>query len=378
MKPIQIMTMLDLAQKARAAGKVFNPMFTGEAGLGKSEICQAWVKKQREKNPNFGFRDLRIAYMEAPDLIGLPEFAPDKKSGEVKTFHRQPDFWPTEGEGLILLEEPNRGTTGVMNCLMQLLTDRQVHNYKLPEGWIIAACVNPDQPGYDVNSMDVALRNRFEEFDVEFDHISFMDYIEKAGWNDSVVRFVGSGTWTYKTSEQIKEKGKYISPRTFSKLNAAEVAGAQDDRVTHRMISYSILGKDIGQSYHEFCYDNAPVTAQDLIKDKKAALKRLKDYCTEGQYQGDMVAMTVESVIKHYGGLAKDAKADQVNEDIMVEVAKIIPADQAVNLLRECGFKSAKGAITSYFKDFVKRHPDMAAILKSNLTLNRATGSPTK
>jgi chromosomal replication initiation ATPase DnaA len=53
MKPIQIMAMLDLALAARKAGKVFNPMFTGEAGLGKSEICQAWVKKQRQKNPVF-------------------------------------------------------------------------------------------------------------------------------------------------------------------------------------------------------------------------------------------------------------------------------------------------------------------------------------
>jgi hypothetical protein len=377
MKPIQIMAMLDLALAARKAGKIFNPMFTGEAGLGKSEICQAWVKKQRQRNPNFGFRDFRIAYMEAPDLIGLPEFA-DDKNGQRKTFHRTPDFWPTEGEGLLLLEEPNRGTTGVMNCLMQLLTDRKVHNYELPEGWIIAACVNPDQPGYDVNSMDVALRNRFDEFVVEFDHISFMDYIENAGWHDSVVRFVGSGQWTYKTSDQIKDKGTYISPRTFSKLNAVEVAGAQNDRQIHRMVAYSVLGKDIGQMYHEFCYDNAPVTAQDLIKDKKSALKRLKDYCTEGQYQGDMVAQTVESVIKHYGGLAKDAKADQINEDVMVEVAKIIPPDQAVNLLRECGFKAAKGQITTFFKDFVQRHPDMAQILKANLTLTRATGGSTK
>jgi len=383
MKPIQIMSMLDLAWEARKKGKNMNPMFTGEAGLGKSEICQAWVKKMRQTNPNFGFRDLRIAYMEAPDLIGLPEFQADPgvvgADGKplVRTKHRLPDFWPTEGEGLLLFEEPNRGTTGTMNCLMQILTDRKVHNYTLPDGWIMAACVNPDSAEYDVNAMDTALRNRFEEYEVEFEHLSFQEYIENSGWHPSVVNFVGSGIWTYKPSSQIKQGGRYISPRTFSKLNAAEIAGAQDNRVVHRMVVSSILGKEIGQAYHEFCYDQAPVTAQDLLKDKKQAIKRLEQYCSKEHYAGDMVAQTVESVVKHYGGLKKDCKADQVDEDTMVEVATIIPADQAVNLLRECGFKASKGQITTYFKEFIKRHPAMAQILKSNLTLNRATGKPT-
>jgi hypothetical protein len=120
MKPTSIFQILDLAQEARKKGEVFNPIFTGEAGLGKSQICQQWVKQQRKTDPNFGFIDLRIAYMEAPDLIGLPEneLAED---GIKVTSHYLPDFWPRNpnSRGLLLLEEPNRGTTGVMNCLIQ-------------------------------------------------------------------------------------------------------------------------------------------------------------------------------------------------------------------------------------------------------------------
>ncbi len=379
MKPSNIFAVLDLAYKARMQGRTINPMFTGEAGLGKSEITQAWVKKQRERNPNFGFVDLRIAYMEAPDLIGFPSEGVDK-NGLARTNHLLPEFWPTEGEGLILLEEPNRGTTGVMNCLMQALTDFKVHNYTLPPGWMFAACINPDSSEYDVNTMDAALKDRFVEFEVEFDHMSFIDFIEDKQWHESVRLFIGSGIWTYKDTKSIGKDGKYISPRTWSKVNAAEMAGLNTSRQLHRLTVQSILGKDIGNEYHKFCYDSAPVTAADLLKDKPAAIKRLVAQSDPQTYQGDMIAATVESIEKAYGGLAKDCKADQINEDLMAEVAKIIPADHAVNLIKNCGYKQSKGQITNFFKDFTKRHPSLVQVLKDNIKISRATGvdKPTK
>lgn len=379
MKPSNIFAVLDLAYKARLQGRTINPMFTGEAGLGKSEITQAWVAKQRERNPNFGFVDLRIAYMEAPDLIGFPDKDIDK-NGVARTSHLLPEFWPTEGEGLILLEEPNRGTTGVMNCLMQALTDFKVHNYTVPPGWMFAACINPDSSEYDVNTMDAALKDRFVEFEVEFDHMSFIDFIEAKQWHESTRMFVSSGIWTYKDTKSIGKDGKYISPRTWSKVNAAEMAGLNTSRQLHRLCVQSILGKDIGNEYHKFCYDSAPVTANDLLKDKSAAIKRLKLQSDPTTYQGDMIAATVESIEKQYGGLAKDCKVDQINEDIMAEVAKIIPADHAVNLIKQCGYKQSKGQITNFFKDFTKRHPDLVNVLKANIQISRATGvdKPTK
>jgi hypothetical protein len=373
MKPSNIFAVLDLAYQARLQGRTINPIFTGEAGLGKSEITQAWVKKQREKNSSFGFLDLRIAYMEAPDLIGFPSEGKDKNN-VGRTMHLLPEFWPTEGEGLILLEEPNRGTTGVMNCLMQLLTDFKVHNYTLPSGWMIAACINPDSSEYDVNTMDAALKDRFVEFEVEFDHMSFLDFINDSQWHDSVQMFVGSGIWTYKTTKEIGKDGKYISPRTWSKVNASEMAGVNKNRALHRLTVQSILGKDVGNEYHKFCYDSAPVTAADILKDRVAAFKRLVAQSDPSTYQGDMVAATVESIEKYYGGLKKDCKADQIDEDTMAEVAKVIPADHAVNLIKGCGYKQSKGQITNFFKEFTGRHPELVKILKDNIKISRATG----
>jgi hypothetical protein len=373
MKPSNISAILDTAVEARKQGQNFTPLFTGEAGLGKSQIVQQWVKRKREENPNFGFLDLRIAYMEAPDLIGFPKEL--EVGGKWRTIHCLPGFWPTEGEGLLLLEEPNRGTTGVMNCLMQLLTDFKVHEYELPKGWVIAACVNPESSEYDVNTMDAALKDRFEEFEVEYDPITFMDYVERADWHQNVQMFVKSGIWVYKTTKEIAKGGKYISPRTWSKVNSAEKAGASSNRSLHRIIVQSILGKDIGNEYHKFCFDSAPVTASDIVKNKEAAISRLITQSDPNSYQGDMIAATVESIEKNYGGLKKDCKPDQIDEDTMAEVAKIIPSDHAVNLIKACGYKQSKGQITTFFAEFTKRHPDLIKVLKDNIKVTRATST---
>ena len=377
MKVSRIFEIMDLAWKSRQLGDRFTPMFRGGAGLGKSEVVQQWVAKQRKRNPNFGFIDLRVAYYEAPDLVGYCSVL--EVNGVARSVFALPEIWPTEGEGLALFEEPNRGTTGVMNCLMQVLTDRQVGTkYKLPPGWMMAACVNPDDANYDVNAMDTALTDRFEIFDIEYDPNTFIHYIEDSKYDPCIVRFIKSGAWTYKSADSIAEKdgGKYISPRTWSKLNAAERAGCRDNRSLHRIVCQSILGKHVGNEYWKSCWDDAPVTAQDILNNPEVALSKLSDQCKPDQYQGDRIAVTVESIVQSYGGLSKadggECTDEQIDENLMAKIAMIIPSDQALVLIRECGYKSHRVHVSSFFRDFTKRHPECVSILKSNIRVNRA------
>ena len=360
MKPTQITTILDLAKKAREKGLKYVPLFAGEAGLGKSEVCQAWVKKQQETNPDFFFLDLRIAYLEGPDFVGLPKVTLTKH-GQERTSHILPEFWPTEGQGLVLIEEPNRGNSSVMNCLMQILTDRKIHNYTLPEGAIIASCINPDNTGYDVNSMDAALKNRFQIFDIKYDHKSFIEFMEKDGYHPNVINFVKSDIWQYKTSDELGEKGSYISPRSFSKLSTVELIGAaQTDTYFDNIVS--VLGDHVGREYHKFTTEMTPVMAKDLVLDEKAALKKLKKYCNTDSYKGDLVNLTIESLGEHYG---KEVEGKTIGEDLIVKVAMVIPKDQAVNLLEKVIVGKLEGQVK--LKAFVEKHPDLKEALVTNL-----------
>jgi hypothetical protein len=339
MNPQSITKILDLAKRARKKGLVLNPLFAGDAGLGKSFICQQWAEKQKETNPKFGFIDLRPAFYEGPDLIGFPEIREDAH-GRPRTYHNLPAFWPTEGEGLLLIEEVNRANPSTMNCLMQLLTDRKIGDYTLPEGWIIAGCIN-DGSGYDVNGMDTALTNRFEVYDIIYDskaHLEFLNYAKESNWHPSVIAFLNSGMWTYVKSESVGEKDKYISPRTLNKLNNIEQSGAQDDRELHFNAVAAILGSNVGKAYHTFVFEQRPVLVEELIKTPEEGLARLKQQSDPGIYRGDLIDVTIKSMIDH---MTKELETNPslkeftFPESTLLKVALIIPTDQSISLLEQ-------------------------------------------
>jgi hypothetical protein len=379
MNPEKIFEVLDLAKETRRMKKVFNPMFVGEAGIGKSEIIQQWVAKQREEDP-----DLRIAYYEGPDFVGYPHEYKDE-DGLTRMGHSLPHIWPTKGSGLLLLEEPNRGNQMIQNCLMQLTdSNRKVGpTYQLPEGWIIAAALNPEGAKYDVNNMDTALKNRFEEFEVDFNYQSFLTYIETTGWHRNVINFVKAG-WVYKKPDGIGKEGKYVSPRTLDRLNSIELAGASsspDKRNSHYVVALSILGKHLGNEYWKSCWDDAPVTALDILNDKEAAMKKLKDSMKTGNYAGDKISLTIDSIVEKFGGWYEGRKKDgkdwpheegTIDEATMAEVAQLVPSDLAINLIKGAAMKQQKGNIGEFFKEFTLRHPKCVALMRDNIKLSSA------
>lgn len=385
MRADKIPEILDLALVARSQGHIWNPLFVGEAGLGKSEITRQWVRKQQQQDPNFGFIDLRLAYYEGPDFVGYP--TEQMIDGVMRMVHALPEMWPTSGRGLILLEEPNRGNSMIMNCLMQILTDRAVGTkYLVPDGWVIAGAMNPEGAKYNVENMDTALADRFEIFEIEYDYQTFMNYVESSNWHPKVTTFLKSGIWVYKPSDTIAQGSKYISPRTFSKLNAAECAGASDNpnkRSMHLTVCQSILGKHIGHEYWKTCWDDAPVLATDIIQDLNKALEKLRRDSESGNtYAGDKVTMTVESIVSAYGGWfdgrknpdGSDFTKDNnlIDEPTMVAVAMIIPADQAINLIKGCAQKAHKAQVTSFLREFTKRNPQCLELIQSHIKLERA------
>jgi hypothetical protein len=373
MKPSRIHEILDLALTARKKGFMFNPNFISHAGIGKTEHIASWVAQKRLTNPNFVFISLRTAYCESPDFLGLPN--QEIIDGHKVTTHYTPEFWPRdpEAEGVIFIDEWTRSTTAVMNCLMSMTdSTRSIGpRYTLPKNIIIVGANNPESSDYDTNTADTALKDRFEHFEIEYDHNGFVDYMERNKWCDQIQTFVKSGAWVFKEPSAIGKDGKYLSPRTWSKLNSAHQSGAMDDRSLHRQICMSVLGKDIGGEFWKFVWTEAPVTAGDLIKDKKAALKKLKEQSSPTQYKGDYISITTESIVKHYGG--KTPKEGEISEELMVEVACVIPKDLSIQLLRDCGLKGHGGNVSNFFKEIQGKYPELVEALKANVKVNKAS-----
>lgn len=348
---------MDLARRARKNGFKWNPMFVGAPGVGKSEIVQQWCKQN-----SLPFIDLRLAYMEACDLIGFPSV--EKVNGRQVTAHNIPEFWPTEGEGVLLLEEPNRGNQSVLNACMQLLTDRKVHKYTLPEGWIIVSCINPeDDPTNDVNTMDTPLKDRFEFFYVNYDKQAFLEYMRENNYDDHIIMFVDSGAWQYSLPGNIKVPGaKYISPRTISKLNAAMKSDIPRDE--ELMVYQSVLGDITGKSFYTFKYEQNPVTYHDLVNRKKASLTKLKKFADPNNYLSGYIGITIRSIVEDGG-----AVDGGITDELLKEVLLTLPADQGPALLRELEFKRKDNGI---FERMLQKYPELKEYFQAVLSYKKA------
>jgi hypothetical protein len=151
----------------------------GAPGIGKSSI----VKKVAQDN-NLELIDLRISQLAPTDIRGLPyienrqaRFAP-------------PSFLPTEGKGIIFLDEANTASPSMMGIAQQLILDRQVGDYRVPESWFIVAAGNRAEDRAAVSQMPAPVANRFIHFNVEADLTSWKEYAIGLGVNEQIVSFL--------------------------------------------------------------------------------------------------------------------------------------------------------------------------------------------
>jgi len=154
-------------------------LLIGPTGVGKSE-CLAQAARQQEMK--FIVRDLSL--MEAPDLAGLPIVRKDEMS------YAAPSFLPRSGRGLMVFEELNRAPRHTQVPCLQLLTARCLNDYRLPDDWHVAAAINPDEDGYDVEPMDRALIARFVTMRVVPDVKSWLAWADRNTIDPAVQQYV--------------------------------------------------------------------------------------------------------------------------------------------------------------------------------------------
>lgn len=153
----------------------------GHKGIGKSEVV-----KQFAAEHNLDFIDIRLAYLEAQDIVGFPYR--DEATGRM--LFAAPDWLPLEGKGILFLDEINRARIDVLQAVFQLVRDREIGGitkngtpYRLPEGYSIVAAMNPDTPDgeYLVTQMDGSLYDRFVKVAVKAELSDFRRYVKTAG-----------------------------------------------------------------------------------------------------------------------------------------------------------------------------------------------------
>ncbi len=146
------------------------PLFLwGPPGVGKSQI----VKQAAEKT-GLEVRDVRAVLLDPVDLRGIPNITPEGLSRWCA-----PSFLPREGEGILFLDELNTAPPLVQAACYQLILDRKIGEYSLPDGWAVIAAGNRDKDRAVTHKMPSALANRFVHIDFTVDMDEWLKWAEK-------------------------------------------------------------------------------------------------------------------------------------------------------------------------------------------------------
>lgn len=196
-----IKRMLDVALAIKDSVMLWGPM-----GVGKSQGIAQWNEEkvaeyaeriangEKVKPWNPVMCDVRLSMKEPVDMVGVPIPVKDEKTGKMSTVWATPSMWPKDdGEfsgGVILLDEMNQGQPAILNAAFQLVQDRRLGDYKVPEGYIIIGASNPSAFNASVTEFSLPLANRFSHFNVGYSLNAWVDHRVNNGGNVDVISFL--------------------------------------------------------------------------------------------------------------------------------------------------------------------------------------------
>ncbi len=176
MTPQELKTYLE---KLVAKQVMLSTMLWGPPGVGKSALVA-----QVAAGAGIGCIDVRLSQLAPTDLRGLP--VPD---GKVSRW-LPPEFLPTQGTGILFLDELNMAPPVMQGIAQQLILDRKVGSYAVPDGWLVWAAGNRKEDRASVFDMPAPLANRFLHLSVEPDLDSFKAYALERNLSDRLIAFL--------------------------------------------------------------------------------------------------------------------------------------------------------------------------------------------
>ncbi len=269
---------LKLAYRANRA-----VLLEGPTGIGKSELV-----KQVADELGIDFAVLDLSLLEPPDLVGLPILA------DGRTRYAIPSALPTEGAGILLLEELNRADRTVQQPALQLLTARKLHEYELPPGWVPFAAINPEDGEYQVTPLDPALRCRFLQLKVRADIRSWRKWAERNCPNVAIRRLAAQHDDLFDT----------VPPRTWFYVAQVVAVMTDADRADESFLN-DVLGGYLPPAWVKRLRDELAKELDTTDADDAEVLPLLARYHTDGSLQVRLRGLRDAGLTDHFHQLSR-------------------------------------------------------------------------
>lgn len=160
MRPAQLISILDREFTSTAEGHHTPVMLWGPPGVGKSQMVAQIAEKHQVP-----VIDIRLSQLEPSDLRGIPFRVEQHVEWAVPAM--LPSTKRHGDKGILFLDEINAAPPSVSAAAYQLILDRKLGEYQVPEGWAIFAAGNRQGDRGVTYTMPAPLANRLSHFDVD-------------------------------------------------------------------------------------------------------------------------------------------------------------------------------------------------------------------
>jgi len=241
----------------------------GAPGIGKSSII-----KQIAKDMGMECIDLRLSLMDPTDLKGIPFY--EKESHTA--LWAPPSFLPREGQGILFLDELNSAAPAVQASAYQLILDRKVGEYVLPDGWAIVAAGNREGDRGVVYRLPSPLANRFVHVEMEVNVEDWRNWAIKCAVDGRIVAYIGFKNDALFTFDPTLNERSFATPRSWEAVHNI-LQSTMPQSLLLETISGAV-GKNNAVDFLGFCKVMAFLPDMDAI---------LRGECTE--YPNDISAL---------------------------------------------------------------------------------------
>ncbi len=183
MRPAQLQTILEREFNSTTEGHHTPVMLWGPPGVGKSQMV-AQIG-ERHQAPVI---DIRLSQMEPSDLRGIPFRTGEQVEWAIPAI--LPDAKRHSPAGILFLDEITSAPPSVSAAAYQLILDRRLGEYQVPEGWAIFAAGNRQGDKGVTYTMPAPLANRFSHFEVETHLDDWVAWAYQSGIDERVIAFL--------------------------------------------------------------------------------------------------------------------------------------------------------------------------------------------
>jgi len=228
-------------QAKRSLLKAFKhkrPLFLwGPPGIGKSELVADIAKELG------GYMiDLRLGQMEPTDIRGIPFY--NKEVGKMDW--AEPIDLPDEELAsqypivILFLDEMNSSAPSVQAAAYQLILNRRIGKYKLPENVVMVAAGNRESDKGVTYRMPTPLANRFIHQEMKCDFASWQDWAVTHNIHKDIIGYLGSNKQDLYDFDPKSSSRAFATPRSWSFVSEILSDDDSDEETITNLISGTI------------------------------------------------------------------------------------------------------------------------------------------